>query len=118
MSDVTYGVKVPEELKKQLEDLQKDSGLRVGKDFVQQLVNSYVLEKTKENIPEVAEDLKELQVLTQRINNIYLNLGYRIENVTKSQQEQQEKELSNKDSIISDLQSKIEVFHWHQMLFE
>lgn len=108
MSDVTYGVKVPEELKKQLEDLQKDSGLRVGKDFVQQLVNSYVLEKTKENIPEVAEDLKELQILTQRINNIYLNLGYRIENVTKAQQEQQEKELSKKDSIISDLQNKIE----------
>lgn len=108
MADVTYGAKVPEELKKQLEDLQKDSGLRTGKDFMQSLVNSYVLEKTKEDIPQVAEDLKELQTLTQRINNIYLNLGYRIENITKAQKEQQEKELNKKNGIISDLQEKNE----------
>lgn len=109
MSDVTFGVKVPEELKKQIDDLMKDSGLRTGKDFMQQLINCYVVEKTKENIPEVAEDLKELQVLTQRINNIYLNLGYRIDNVTKAQQEQQEQQISKKDSIISDLQNKIDI---------
>lgn len=108
MADVTYGAKVPEELKKQLEDLQKDSGLRTGKDFMQQLVNCYVIEKTKEQLPEVAQELKELQTLTQRIYNIYLNLGYRIENVTKEQQEQQEKELNKKNSIISDLQEKNE----------
>lgn len=108
MSDVTYGVKVPEELKKQLDDLQKDSGLRTGKDFVQQLVNCYVIEKTKEKIPEVAEELKELQILTQRINNIYLNLGYRIENVTNAQQEKYQSELNKKDSIIYDLQNKLE----------
>lgn len=111
MSDVTFGAKVPEELKKQLEELQNDSGLRTGKDFMQQLVNCYVVEKTKKNIPQVAEDLKELQVLTQRINNIYLNLGYRIENVTKAQQEQQQLELNKKDSLISDLQSKLETIN-------
>lgn len=109
MSDVTFGVKVPEELKAQLEQLQKDSGLRTGKDFIQQLVNNYVVEKTKENIPQVAEDLRELQTLTQRINNIYLNLGYRIDNITKAQEEEQKQLLSKRDSIISDLQSKIEI---------
>jgi len=70
MSDVTFGVKVPEELKLQIDNLIKDSGLRTGKDFMQSLINSYVLEKTKESLPEVAEDLKELQSLTQRIDNI------------------------------------------------
>lgn len=108
MSDVTYGVKVPEEFKKQLEDLQKESGLRTGRDFLQGMVNCYVVEKTKDSLPEVAEDLKELQILTQRINNIYLNLGYRIENVTKAQREQQQIELNKKDSLISDLQNKLE----------
>lgn len=109
MSDVTFGVKVPEELKQQIDNLIKDSGLRTGKEFMQSLINSYVLEKTKESLPEVAEDLKELQNLTQRIDNIYLNLGYRIENITKAQQEQQQQLLGKKDSIILDLQSKIEM---------
>jgi len=106
MSDVTFGVKVPEELKQQIDNLIKDSGLRTGKDFMQSLINSYVLEKTKESIPEVAEDLKELQVLTQRIDNIYLNLGYRIENITKSQQEITIKEISKKDGLILILQDQ------------
>lgn len=108
MSDVTFGVKVPEELKKQLEDLQKSSGLRTGKDFMQQLVNIYQVEKAKESIPVVAEDLKELQTLTQRINNIYLNLGYRIESINKAQEEEKTKMLKDKDSIIKNLQTKIE----------
>jgi hypothetical protein len=105
VADVTFGVKVPEELKEQLQKLMGDSGL-AGKDFMQQIINSYTLEKTKENIPAVAEDLKELQGLTQRINNIYLSLGYRIENITKAQLEQQQNELYKKDSLISDLQNK------------
>jgi chromosome segregation ATPase len=109
MSDVTFGVKMPEELKQQIDNLIKDSGLRTGKDFMQNLINGYVLEKTKENIPEVAEDLKELQSLTQRINNIYLNLGYRIENITKVQEQDKIQLLSKKDSIILDLQSKTEI---------
>ena len=41
MADVTFGVKMPEELKKQIEDLMKDAGLRTNKDFMQSLVNSY-----------------------------------------------------------------------------
>ena len=108
MSDVTFGVKVPEELKVQIDNLMKDSGLRTGKDFMQQLINNYVVEKTKENVPQVAEDLKELQLLTQRINSIYLNLGYRIENITKAEQEEQQQLLSKKDSTITDLQAKVE----------
>lgn len=110
MSDVTFGVKMPEELKNQINKLMSDSGL-VGKDFMQQLTNMYVVEKTRESIPEVAEDLKELQALTQRINNIYLNLGNRIENITKVQQEHAQKELQGKDNIILDLQSKIEALN-------
>ena len=43
--DVTFRVKMPEKLKKQLEDLQKNSGLKIGKDFMQQLVNVYCLEE-------------------------------------------------------------------------
>lgn len=107
MADVTWGVKVPEELRDQISGFMKESGMQ-GKDFMQQLVNLYVVEQTKENIPEVAEDLKELQGLTQRINDIYLNIGYRIDNLIKSKDNEMIKELSKKDKIIGDLQEKIE----------
>ena len=107
MNDPTFGVKMPQELKEQLDKLMKDSGL-IGKDFMQGIVNMYQVEKTKEQLPAVTQDLKELQGLTQRINNIYLSLGYRIDNITKAQQEESRQELIKKDSVISDLQSKSE----------
>ncbi len=106
MADVTFGVKMPEELKKQIDDLMKDAGLRTGKDFMQSLVNNYVVEKTKESIPEVAQDLKELQTITQRVNDIYLNMGYRIENINKANEKESKDQLTKKDSIISSLQDK------------
>ena len=85
----------------------KESGMQ-GKDFMQQLINLYVIEQAKESIPEVAEDLKELQGLTQRINDIYLNIGCRIDNLIKSKNNEMIKEVSKKDKIIKNLQEKIE----------
>jgi Chromosome segregation ATPases len=107
MADTTFGVKVPDDLKEQLTKLMQDSGL-TGKDFMQSLVNVYQVEKTKEGIPEVAQDLKELQSLTQRINNIYLNLGYRIDNLMKSKETEMQEQLQRKDAVIATLQNKIE----------
>ena len=44
MKDVTFGVKVPEDLRDEINGLMKDSGL-VGKEFMQQLVDVYMLEQ-------------------------------------------------------------------------
>ena len=118
MADATFGVKMPEELKKQIENLIKDSGLRTGKDFMQNLINNYVVEKTKENIPDVAADLKELQTITQRTNDIYLNMGYRIENINKANEKESQEQLSKKDSIILDLQNKIESINFQNTTLE
>lgn len=106
MADVTWGVKVPSELKEQINRFMQESGLQ-GKDFMQQLINLYSLEKAKDAVPEVAEDMRELQGLTQRINDIYLSIGYRIENIVKLKDSEMEKELAKKDLIISDLQDKL-----------
>ncbi len=105
----TFGVKVPEELKKEISELMKSSGLS-GKDFMQSLINVYQVEKTKEQLPEVTQELKELQGLTQRINNIYLNLGYRIDNLMKSKDSEIEQQLKKKDEIISNLQDQVAEF--------
>lgn len=107
MADVTWGVKVPEELKEQINRLMKESGLQ-GKDFMQQVISSYILEIAKMETPEVAQDLKELQSLTQRINDIYLNMGYRIENLHEGQKRKTDQLLDKKDEIINEMHDKLE----------
>lgn len=105
VGDTTFGVKVPEELKDEISKLMQTSGL-TGKEFMQVLINAYQVEQTKIQLPEVTQDLKELQGLTQRINNIYLSLGYRIDNLLKSKDTEIENQLRKKDGIIFDFQDK------------
>ncbi len=89
MKDVTFGVKVPEDLRDEINDMMKDSGL-VGREFMQQLVDSYMLGKSKEEIPEMAQEIKELELLTHRINEIYLYLGTRFQNIIATGQKEKE----------------------------
>lgn len=89
MKDVTFGVKVPEDLRDQINEMMKHSGL-VGREFMQELVDSYLLDKGKADIPEMAEEIKELQLLTHRINEMYLYLGSRFKNIIASQEKDQE----------------------------
>lgn len=103
----TFGVKVPEELHQEAAELQKKLGL-TGEGFLQELIAAFKTEKMKERTPEVAEDLRELQILTRRMDNIYLNLAQRIENINKMKEEEKIELISKKESIIYELQSKIE----------
>ena len=80
MKDVTFGVKVPQDLRDEINEIMKSSGL-VGREFMQQLVDSYQLDRNKQAIPEMAEEIKELQSLTHRINEMYLYLGTRFQNI-------------------------------------
>jgi len=97
MKDVTFGVKVPEELRDQINEMMKGSGL-VGREFMQQLVDSYLLDRNKQEIPEMAEEIKELQSLTHRINEMYLYLGTRFENIASLSKKDKE----DMDQIISE----------------
>lgn len=106
MADVTWGVKVPEELKEQINRLMQESGLQ-GKDFMQQVISTYVLEMAKEKTPEIAQDLNELQSLTQRINDIYLNMGHRIENLYEGKRQEVSKLLNKKDEIIREMHDEL-----------
>ena len=97
MKDVTFGVKVPEELRDEINEMMKGSGL-VGREFMQQLVDSYLLDKNKQGIPEMAEEIKELQSLTHRINEMYLYLGTRFENIASLNKKDKE----DMDQLIAD----------------
>lgn len=76
MADVTFGVKVSEEMKKELSELMKSTQL-TGKDFMNLLIHSYKLEKEKEKETVIASDLDELQQLLQRIQHLYINMNER-----------------------------------------
>lgn len=73
MADVTFGVKVPEEMKNELSELMKDSTLS-GKEFMGLLLSSYKLEKAKEEHDLFEGDLKELQVILKRVQGIYTHM--------------------------------------------
>lgn len=73
MSDVTFGVKVTEELKNELSELMKSNDL-TGKEFMQLLINTYKIDQKKQEEPFFASDISELQILLQRIQSIYINV--------------------------------------------
>ncbi|WP_392486453.1 hypothetical protein ACER0A_006595 [Haloimpatiens sp. FM7315] len=103
MADVTFGVKVNQELKEKLTSLMRTSGLQ-GKDFMQNLINIYETEKLKDSVPEVAQDINELQYLTSRINSIYINLAHRIDNIKDSNKESYENILQERNSALQNFE--------------
>lgn len=106
MADVTFGVKVNEELKQKLTKIIRDSGMQ-GKDFMQNLVNIYEMENTKKSTPEIAQDIVELQYLTSRMNGIYLNLAHRIDNIKNSNNEIYENQLKTQEEKILSLKEEL-----------
>ena len=94
MADVTFGVKVPEEMKNELSELMKDSSLS-GKEFMGLLLASYKLEKGKKENDLFENDLGELQTLLKRVQSIYIHM------IEKSQ--------LNHQAHIKDIKEEIEV---------
>lgn len=77
MADVTFGVKVPEEMKNELAEIMKSTQL-TGKEFMNLLLSTYKLEQKKQAEDLLVQDIDELQRLLQRIQNMYLNIGERV----------------------------------------
>ena len=108
MADTTWGVKVPEELKEKLSQVMQGSGLS-GKDFVESMLQAYIIQEMSENQPIMAPDLKELQVVTNRIVAIYANLGERLSNVITDKDNWFNAELEKKEKSINVLGET----HWN-----
>jgi predicted nucleic acid-binding Zn-ribbon protein len=106
MADVTWGVKVSEELKEKIVETVQQSGLS-GKEFVESLLLTHEMQKLKEMQPIMKADVEELQSLISRINNIFLNLGERIENIGKTKDQEYKIAMEGKDSTIQLYYTKI-----------
>lgn len=114
MSDVTFGVKVSEEMKTELSQLMKDHALS-GKEFMSMLLASYRLDKAKEETQLFEGDIIELQNLTKRIQSIFLNMTEKSRLSNQEEQQALEKVIESqqleKESIIKEqeeLKKKLE----------
>lgn len=106
MADTTYSVRIEDKTKEKITKLIESSDFS-SKDFMAEMVQIYELNKAKNAIPVLEQDITELQNLTKRINSIYINMGERLLINEKSKEEELNLALSKKESIITTLQEKI-----------
>lgn len=85
MSDVTFGVKVSEEMKNELSSLMKEHTLS-GKEFMSMLLASYKLDQAKSESQMFENDLSELQQLIKRISGIFINMTEKSKLVYKDEE--------------------------------
>ena len=131
MSDVTFGVKVSEEMKLELSQIMKEHALS-GKEFMSMLLASYRLDKAKEETKFFESDIIELQNLTKRIQSIFLNmteksmLNYReeqqaLEKVIEAQQLEKEaviKEQEKLKKILEDAKKREHDMHQKELALQ
>lgn len=107
MADVTFGVKVSEEMKIELSDIMKNTDLS-GKEFMNMLLTAYKLESNKKQQNFYAQDIEELQRLLNRIQGIYLNLGQKTEFIIEERLQDGQNIIEEKESQLTELLGKIE----------
>ena len=107
MADVTFGVKVPEEMKNELSELMKESTVS-GKEFMGMLIASYKLEKAKESSALFDGDLKELQGLIKRTQSLFINMIDKSSLEIETIKGESEKKLADKENEKKQFEEMIE----------
>lgn len=106
MGDVTFGVKVSEEMKNELSQLMKEHALS-GKEFMSMLIASYRLDKAKDETQLFQGDIIELQNLTKRIQGIFLNMTEKSKLTYKEEQEALEKVIATQQEEKEELVNQL-----------
>lgn len=71
--DAILSVRISDELKQKFNDLAQNEGIN-NKELMEQVVKCYELNKASEENSNMSEDIKELQTITSRMADIYINL--------------------------------------------
>jgi DNA repair exonuclease SbcCD ATPase subunit len=107
MSDlVTWGVKVTEEQKDKMRELLTGSGMD-GKDFVEYLSTLYESKMSKEKQPLLKQDIEEVETITRRLLNIFINVNERLSITMKDKDGQYQTKLDQQQGILNMLHDKI-----------
>ncbi|MBX4259808.1 hypothetical protein KTC96_10025 [Clostridium estertheticum] len=104
--DAILSVRISDEVKQKFNELAQNEGIN-NKEFMEQVVKSYELNRAKEEDSNMSSDINELQTITNRISDIYINIVERnniknleVKNVHKN-------ELIDKDKVIQKLNENI-----------
>lgn len=106
MSDVTYSVKLDEELKKKLINFVKDSGM-TGKEFFAKLLDVYESETAEETGKTYTREMKELEGHLSRIRALYENLLEEFKIELEASRDEGRKALEEKTRIEEGLRNEI-----------
>ena len=105
MSDSILSVRVSEEFKQKFIDMAQSTGVN-NKEFLQSVIKAYEVNKSVEGDTFFYSDIEEMQMLTCRMNELYLNI------VDKTRLREKEKEgriketVEEKDRIITESQEE------------
>lgn len=106
MAQDTWGLKLDSELKEKVQDIIKND-FDSSKDFLENVVSLYELNKLKQGENVLSAEIDELESLTRRINNIFINANARINTMLEDKDLKAQEQLSSKEKLIVRLQADI-----------
>ncbi|QBD82437.1 hypothetical protein EPA93_43270 [Ktedonosporobacter rubrisoli] len=106
MATEVFSVKVSDELKSKIKALMDASGMQ-GQGFMEQIIHIYELNTAKELMPSAAADVAELQAVTRRMNDIFMNLIERNVNLMADRDNTHKEDLEEKDKMIALIQERL-----------
>ena len=71
--DAILSVRISDELKQKFNELAQSEGIN-NKELMEQVVKYYELNRAREEDSNMSEDIKELQTITSRMADIYINI--------------------------------------------
>lgn len=106
MAQDTWGLKLDSELKEKVQSIIKND-FESSKDFLEQLVNLYNLNKLKQEGGVLSSEIDELESITKRINNIFINANEKVQSLLTDKDIKANEQVSLKQNIIERLQNTI-----------
>ena len=112
MADAVFSVRIDEELKNRFIELAQQNGMN-NKDLMQMMLTQFELGQISTGSDQFTQDIDELQRLTKRMADIYINMVERVqlrelENKNKENQQlyQQEEEIARLNEQLLQLEEK------------
>lgn len=106
MGQETWGLKLDAELKEKLQGIIKED-FESSKDFMEQVISLYELDKLKQGENVLTAEIEELESLTRRINGIFINANAKINTMLQDKDSRAEQQQELKQKLIERLQNDI-----------
>ncbi|MCB2360130.1 hypothetical protein [Clostridium estertheticum] len=104
--DAILSVRISDEVKQKFNELAQSEGIN-NKEFMEQVVKYYELNRAREEDSNMSSDINELQTITNRISDIYINIVERNNIKTLEVKNVHKNELVDKDKEVQKLYENI-----------